>query len=393
MRTRQRFDDQSEETESTEPVGASLGLRRALWVGSVLIAAGLSLGYGQDARAQGGYGTSGSTDSDYHQVEEGDTLYDLSGRYFGDSLRWPKLWSYNPHITNPHWIYPGDILYLSEQTSRQIAKSGEVDKKEKKSEAEKKIDRREGTRLATAGFVAKEEPPYVGRIVDSPKAGRMLAQFDSCWVGFGDNAYVQMERDRMTDDEVKDIKEPQKQIEKKDRFAIVEQAGTLTNDEGDEIGRKYVVLGSLVITDTSDENLQTAYIDQSWQEIERGAFLVPYERQIKMVDHQPAQKDLVAKIIGSLAGTFDVAQFQYVFINKGASDGVRIGNRFYAYQRSVGLPKHWDNSGEEMPDKIPWRRMGRLRVIDVTENFATAMVTDTDKELGVGDRLEMYEGN
>ena len=23
--------------------------------------------------------------------------------------QWPKVWSYNPQITNPHWIYPGDL--------------------------------------------------------------------------------------------------------------------------------------------------------------------------------------------------------------------------------------------------------------------------------------------
>ncbi|MFB6371992.1 MAG: LysM peptidoglycan-binding domain-containing protein [Bradymonadaceae bacterium] len=367
MRTRQPFDDQPEESDATEAAAPDTGRLLAWWVGSVLIAAAVGLGYGNEVWAQGNYGDSGGSKTDYHEVRDGDTLYDLSGRYFGNSRQWPKLWSYNPHITNPHWIYPGDIIYL--------------------------IDRRRGMRLATAGFVAKQDPPFVGRIVDSPKASRLLGQYDSCWVGFGDNAYVQMERDRMSDSEIEEIKDPNKKIEKKDRFAIVKQAGPLTNQEGDKIGQKYLMLGSLVITDTSKENLQTAYIDQSWREIERGAFLVPYERQVKMIDHQPAKKDLVAKIIGSLAGTFDVAQFQYVFINKGASDGVRVGNRLYAYQQSVGLPKQWSSDGEEIPDKIPWRRLGRLRVIDVNENFSTAMITASDKELGIGDRLEMYKGN
>ena len=43
-------------------------------------------------------------------VGEGDNLWDLSEEFFFDSMMWPALWSLNPQITNPHYIYPGDVL-------------------------------------------------------------------------------------------------------------------------------------------------------------------------------------------------------------------------------------------------------------------------------------------
>src|SRR5215831_4792526 len=43
-----------------------------------------------------------------HTVEKGDTLWVLSGKYLGSPWYWPKVWSYNPQIANPHWIYPGN---------------------------------------------------------------------------------------------------------------------------------------------------------------------------------------------------------------------------------------------------------------------------------------------
>ena len=49
---------------------------------------------------------------DTHVVQKGDTLWDLSSRYYRNAWGWPKLWSYNPQITNPHWIYPGDLIRL-----------------------------------------------------------------------------------------------------------------------------------------------------------------------------------------------------------------------------------------------------------------------------------------
>ena len=42
----------------------------------------------------------------------GDTLWDICFFYFNDPWQWPKIWSYNPQITNPHWIYPGDLVRL-----------------------------------------------------------------------------------------------------------------------------------------------------------------------------------------------------------------------------------------------------------------------------------------
>ena len=47
-----------------------------------------------------------------HVVRSGDTLWDICFYYFNDPWQWPKVWSYNPQITNPHWIYPGDLVRL-----------------------------------------------------------------------------------------------------------------------------------------------------------------------------------------------------------------------------------------------------------------------------------------
>src|SRR5262249_52968214 len=47
-----------------------------------------------------------------HVVRKGDTLWDICFLYFNDPWQWPKIWSYNPQITNPHWIYPGDLVRM-----------------------------------------------------------------------------------------------------------------------------------------------------------------------------------------------------------------------------------------------------------------------------------------
>src|SRR5262249_47509948 len=56
----------------------------------------------------------GETVPEAHTVRRGDTLWDISGRYYGNPYNWPRLWAYNPQVQNPHWIYPGDQLRLRE---------------------------------------------------------------------------------------------------------------------------------------------------------------------------------------------------------------------------------------------------------------------------------------
>ena len=42
-----------------------------------------------------------------YSVESGDTLYDICDQLLDEPNYWPKLWSLNPFIKNPHFIYPG----------------------------------------------------------------------------------------------------------------------------------------------------------------------------------------------------------------------------------------------------------------------------------------------
>ncbi len=42
-----------------------------------------------------------------YAVQEGDNLSDICDQLIDEPSYWPKLWAFNPGITNPHFIYPG----------------------------------------------------------------------------------------------------------------------------------------------------------------------------------------------------------------------------------------------------------------------------------------------
>jgi hypothetical protein len=49
----------------------------------------------------------------YYYVQNGDTLYGISKTLFGDADFWPKIWSLNSNITNPHQIEKGQVVYFA----------------------------------------------------------------------------------------------------------------------------------------------------------------------------------------------------------------------------------------------------------------------------------------
>ena len=56
---------------------------------------------------------------DQHLVVKGDTLWGIAGKFLEHPWCWPQVWGMNrEEIRNPHWIYPGQIVYFDRVAGR-----------------------------------------------------------------------------------------------------------------------------------------------------------------------------------------------------------------------------------------------------------------------------------
>ena len=93
-------------------------------------------------------------------VKEGDTLWDLSDEYLHDPFAWPDLWENNRHIQDPHWIYPGDSIYLGDSLRDEPVMVIPADKKKypcKAAVADSNLPKGQGYKVENAGCDENDE--------------------------------------------------------------------------------------------------------------------------------------------------------------------------------------------------------------------------------------------
>src|SRR5689334_4224960 len=96
-------------------VARSLAVRTAIALGAAVLA-----GPALAAPAAAGPHCSFRPNApDQHLVVKRDTLWDISGKFLEHPWCWPEVWGMNrDEIRNPHWIYPGQIIYFDRAHGR-----------------------------------------------------------------------------------------------------------------------------------------------------------------------------------------------------------------------------------------------------------------------------------
>lgn len=311
-----------------------------------------------------------------HVVRRGDTLWDISFYYFNDPWQWPKIWSYNPQITNPHWIYPGDLVRLLPRGM--FAAQAGVEEPEAEgtaaAEAPKQVERlpapsqRSIAGIKQTAFVEKAELDRSIKIDGSVDEKELLAIGDSVYLSYPE-------------------KNPPKVGQ---RYSIYAPEQTVKHG-GKEHGAYVRVLGTVEVVSVPQGKKARGVIVEANQEIERGSRVGPLAKQWKNVAPVPPKVNAQGTIVAMLAADQLIGQGEIVFIDLGKKSGIEVGNRMFVVRRGDALPPQVKDLAGQDDRRFPARSLGQIVIVEVGEKISVGLVTLSVQEASVGDLVMMQK--
>jgi len=380
---------------------------------------------------------------DKYLIQKGDWLWKISQKLFGSGFYYSKIWSLNPQISNPHEIEPGMTLVFStgdtesmprvalgdfgDASSKDLRKKmqatddyvnfknfGEQVKPDWIEERKKLMD--EGVYFQFASEetfedlekIAKQslkkdygdyEPPVPDIVIQEPgenydesgfdrnskivfnvKEGFFLNTFVTSNIvqdlgsiaGMGkENIFIQ-KFDQIFVDFDKSVK-----VKPGDLYSVYVPGGPVKNAVSDRAGYKYTIAAQIKTIRKINQRWECQVVEQSGI-VQRDDRLTVYTPKIGKVIRTFNKRNIEAAIIGSFQASAGGLSFgDVVYLDRGRADGVEMGTVFELYSFE-------DRGTEKRLTPDPTYKIGEVAVISLTDNFATALITNSLLNIPMG---------
>ncbi len=318
---------------------------------------------------------------DKYVVVKGDTLWDIAGKFLAKPWRWPEIWALNKEqIRDPHWIYPGDIVYLDRNAAGgprlrlghpvgASAAAGTMTAERRTTllpmARSEPLERAAIPTISSAAIEAFLNRPLIvdeaglashPRIVGTPE-GRV-------YLGRGDLAYVRGIGDEAATD-----------------WHIYRPARPLLDpDTRKPIAYEALYVGTARLERRGDP--ATLRIVGTSEEVGVGDRLMPAERA-RVLNYAPRapERDVSGRIVSVYRGVYQAGRNSVVAVSVGSSEGMDVGNVLMIRQNGGIVP---DRDTREMV-KLPDEPIGHLLVFRVFDHISYGLIVDASQAVAVGD--------
>jgi hypothetical protein len=337
--------------------------------------------------------------AEVYTIVRGDTLWDLSERFYGDPYLWPQLWELNQYIEDAHWIYPGDPLVVTVEVTP-MEDLGEVDLGEEGEEVAEAGRLRLGSGLSAprplgseddiycSGFIGPEEEEFGYRLtgseyqVLSPNLSGQASAF-SDWRSLGQAETVK--RDLTVGDIVYLDGGRIGGLSPGLVFYVVEAGGLVRSPASEEVvGRFYGYQGRVRVLSVQEETA-IAEIVHACAAIHVDDLLKPFvpepvplgRRSGLRPPNDPVASEVLEGapiIVKSKDDQISLGEDNVVFIDRGVQDGVAPGDVYTIYRKNR----------EGFPPVV----LGELAVLSVHDRSAVGKILESRYTIYVGDLLD-----
>jgi hypothetical protein len=132
-----------------------------------------------------------------------------------------------------------------------------------------------------------------------------------------------------------------------------------------------------------EDSVSTATITNSSEEIKVHDKLIPYEPGTKTIDLALAANPVQGYIVCGKHALTMYGDNDVVYIDRGSDAGVQVGNTFVIYKDRKPVEDPETSATLNLPKEI----LGKLLVVKVQGNTATAIITKSVKEINIGDKI------
>lgn len=295
-----------------------------------------------------------------YTVQPGDTLWGITSRFFHDPWLWPNLWENNPHITNPHLVFPGCRLRLS--VDKEAPKPGIESSvpppsipsiETRPAEPPEKPPAKTFTYLGVnpLGFISKEKLEEKGTIRALPMFKELLSQ--------GDVVYLTNDREL---------------LQQGSTWTICRAPDVVYHPlTRERIGYYYLPLGKLEIIKAG--NPATGQIISSHQAVSVGDQIMPSEEMPTHIPLKGPSGPIAATIIRSEPPAEKIAQHHIVYLDKGKKDGLEDGVCLEVFKT------------KEVAGTQQILFLGNILVLRTQEETSAALVIRSKEPFSIGEKV------
>ncbi len=295
----------------------------------------------------------------YYTIKKGDTLWDLSRKFYNSNWVWPGLWEINGRIKNPHLIYPGKKIkiFLRENIKEQ---KPAIPVKEIKTMVEHEIHPTfYYPDMDGLGFIRKKSITPLGRIIKSVKNGIMISQGDIIYIEpLGDETMIPGTKYKI--------------------FTTKKITRRYKNEKFK--GVKHSIKGIVEIL-ANKEGYLTAKIIKSFRYASKGDLIMGYRKQNCEIKIRNALKNIDARLICSENNNYLISSYTTAFINMGSDDDIKPGQIYGIFK------KQEDRESPVSKEKFIFAplRIGRLIVLYTEKSTSTVMILSSQNAIKPGD--------
>lgn len=303
-----------------------------------------------------------------HTVIKGDTLWDISNTFLSNPWMWPEIWHVNPQISNPHLIYPGDVVrlvYLDGaprlvvDSSNRVVKLSPQVRASDISTAIPSIPLDHINKFLSRSRVTTAEALEVAPHVVSGEAKRLV-------LGEGDRIYARGVFEG-------DIS----------RYGIYRRGQDYIDpDTGELLGVEAMDIGTGRMRALEGE-IATLLMTRTTEEVRAGDRLLIEEGRSIDARFFPSapEGEVNATIIAVEGGVTQVGNMDVVVINRGEREGMAVGNVLAVYKRGGVIRDRVKQDMVTLPDE----RAGLVMVFRTFDKLSLGLVLEADRPLAIKD--------